>query len=243
MKEITKKERAFPSKQNEADHVAEGFGGLGDASAQNPDFFRKFDGISREEYKKRHKLLYRKKYLQKKITRDELIEDFNAFVSQNPEEAPALERQLAEVFARISSSQEKQDQSAQYKPRAKWSDETKKTNAEGRRNPIQFVFDLYRDDLDAGRLTRADIRQLDRQLYQAIATWVRRHSPLKSSETDENDLEVWAIRIFGTSVKERVDNELQSLGINSPSDAFERVPDRREAERLYSAAKRRQLRS
>lgn len=41
-------------------------------------------------------------------------------------------------------------------------------------NPAQFVRHVYKAELAAGTLTRADL-QADPQLYQAYATWIRRH--------------------------------------------------------------------
>ena len=162
----------------------------------------------------------------------------------------ALREGVVEAFARSVLGIENAEGSALNKkatlandcPRATWSDEMKKTKAEGRRNPAQFTFDEYGEDLNTGRLTRADIRTLDRQLYQALATWVRR-LPEDDEQLKDDDIALWAKHLFGTLVKERVSAEIEKYGIVKPEDAFRRVPNRREAERLYSATKRRQLRS
>lgn len=59
--------------------------------------------------------------------------------------------------------------------RATWSDEMKKTKAEGRRNPAQFIRDEYALELAAGILTRAALKDADFRLAEALAVWIHRH--------------------------------------------------------------------
>jgi hypothetical protein len=57
--------------------------------------------------------------------------------------------------------------------RATWSDEMKKTKAEGRRNPAQFIREEYALELSAGILTRDGLPQIDYALAKAYASWIR----------------------------------------------------------------------
>ena len=61
-----------------------------------------------------------------------------------------------------------------------WTDEMKKTKAEGRRNPSQFIRDEYADELSAGTLARKDL-PLD--ISEAYASWIR---PSRHPEDDLN---------------------------------------------------------
>lgn len=100
-------------------------------------------------------------------------------------------------------------------------------------NPAQFIEEVYGDWIGKG-LDRAVIRRLDRGLYQAFATWVRRNDiPTRLvSLMDENQ---------GKRVDSmRVDSELAAARIEKPSDVYLRFPnDRAAADRLYQAALRR----
>jgi hypothetical protein len=104
---------------------------------------------------------------------------------------------------------------------------------EGKMNPAQFIEEVYGDWIGKG-LDRAVIRRLDRGLYQAFATWVRRHDiPTRLvSLMDENHSK----RVDSM----RVDAELAAALIEKPSDAYLRFPNNRAvADRLYQAALRR----
>lgn len=103
-------------------------------------------------------------------------------------------------------------------------------------NPVQWILDHYGDQSgDAstwspGGLDRVALRRADRDLYQALATHVRRNTKdslpagLRSIWPDEKP-------------RERLDRELREHGIHHPSDAYHAVKgDRALADRLYQAA-------
>lgn len=48
------------------------------------------------------------------------------------------------------------------------------THRQGRENPVEFIERVYAPWIGKG-LSKADIRRLDRPLYQAAATWISRH--------------------------------------------------------------------
>lgn len=59
--------------------------------------------------------------------------------------------------------------------RPKWSTEMRKPRGEGRRSPIQFIKEEYREELDARVLTRIILKNSDEPLYRAYASWIHRH--------------------------------------------------------------------
>lgn len=93
------------------------------------------------------------------------------------------------------------------------------------------------DNWDPMGLTRGMIRQIDRPLYQAFCTYVSRATRAEEPTPSGFD------QLF-ESPRHRVDTELQLVGIENPTDAYKATGlDRATAERLYQAARRRQLRS
>lgn len=79
-------------------------------------------------------------------------------------------------------------------------------------------------------LTRSAIRQADRELYQALATYVRRVS---RDALPRGLREIWP----DETPRERLNRELEERGIDNPSDAYKIAGgDRKLADRLYQAA-------
>lgn len=108
--------------------------------------------------------------------------------------------------------------------------ETWKDRPSGRsEDPPSFLLRVYKPWLEMG-FTRTHLRTLDRPLYNALATHANRHGMPEE------------LQDFFVSQSKGVDEELERQGISRPRDALERVGDRREAERLYSAAYRRERR-
>ncbi|HEV7437692.1 MAG TPA: hypothetical protein VGO22_22930 [Pseudorhizobium sp.] len=94
-------------------------------------------------------------------------------------------------------------------------------------SPADFIVEHYGNWFEYG-LTRQHLKRIDPKLYQAFATWMRRHDvPPHLAE-------------FAKSKKSAVDDELKAEGIAEPGDAFKKFPqDQAKAQRLYQAAKRR----
>lgn len=110
---------------------------------------------------------------------------------------------------------------------ALWAD--RKTGREV--SPVDFIRQHYGPWLGKG-LTRADLRDRDRPLYQALAKWLARH-------TAPDDLRDFLERAHAEP--REIEAKLVELAITNPAEAYARIPDdRREADRLYQAALRRQ---
>lgn len=153
-----------------------------------------------------------------------------SFVRELFPELAELERAEAEGRAswvsRVGEKGPAQEQ--ERPPLPEKAPEAWKDRASGRsEDPPSFLLRVYRPWLDNG-LTRAHIRALDRPLYNALATHAHRHGVPEE------------LQDFFASPSKGLDEELERRGIASPRDALERVGDRREAERLYSAAYRRE---
>jgi hypothetical protein len=116
------------------------------------------------------------------------------------------------------------NKAASRKLRAKWADK----DARKGRGPAQFLMDEWKVELEGGKLTRRKIRAQDRELYQALATWYKRH---KSAAPD-------LIKpLFSENPTTRVERELLLYQIEHPSDAYRNIPHNRPlADRLYQAA-------
>lgn len=99
-------------------------------------------------------------------------------------------------------------------------------------SPSDFIAEVYGKWIDQG-LTRNVIRRLDIALYQAFCTQISRLK--KAGESFPKGLESLA-----ETQSDRVDAEIATKGLASPSDAY-RLPsvDRRAAERLRGAMRRR----
>lgn len=74
-----------------------------------------------------------------------------------------------------------------------------------RENPPEFIMRVYSPWVGRG-LLRADIRRLDKQLYNALKTWLSRHEPPEGFNlpglTEEDKL--WTSRIATDDVDTRV---------------------------------------
>ena len=110
---------------------------------------------------------------------DDIVDKFaNTLLSQIEEFAASsgidrreIDERLYIIF-RAYSENHNSTESA----RSKWSDETKKKKAEGRRNPAQFIREEFKEELEAGTLARADLKSLDSEkLYHAYGVWIGRH--------------------------------------------------------------------
>ena len=100
--------------------------------------------------------------------------------------------------------------------------------------PPQFIEKHYSKWLGRG-LTRSDLRKLDRPLYQAFASWIRRN-PDKIPDRLKS--------LVTVSPTVRVQAELDELGITDPKDAYKIVKDDiSKADRLYQAALNRRKKS
>lgn len=106
------------------------------------------------------------------------IRTLNDYARDHPGES--LERLLIELFPEVLSSQLSTDESpdASGRDHARpplWSN----AEARGKHNPASFVrahYGTWQDDTwIADGLTKPDLRQYDPALYQALATWERRH--------------------------------------------------------------------
>src|ERR1700722_4943556 len=102
------------------------------------------------------------------------IQKFNE-VSKDEDELLDLLRDLLESAGYpngLPSSDTSRTSGEPSRAPEKWADR----NSRSSENPVTFIKRVYADWLGLG-LTRAHLRDLDLPLYNALATWTRRHGP------------------------------------------------------------------
>lgn len=175
------------------------------------------------------------------VSNEEKLSNLFKRLSNNPEEVDVVADFLRQRDATSSFSKVAKAEPAPAPRHADapplWAERT--TGREV--SPVDWIRMHYgnRDpnNWDALGLTRDQIRRIDRALYQAFCTFVSR-------ATKAEDPAPSGFEALFESPRHRVAAELQLAGIKNPTDAYKVAGlNLATAERLYQAAKRRQLRS
>jgi hypothetical protein len=123
----------------------------------------------------------------------------------------------------ISDSEKISDKKSALKPPAKWLDRADKNES-----PLDFVRREYADLF--GRISRPDLKKLDKSLYAALSNWISKNGPLPP----EIDI---------PTKKQVSDKKLEQAGIVRAPSRSKRVSEMAESDveklRLYDLARRR----